>query len=234
MEYQRLPEVPGYIFHAYLWHGLIRISRFFAPEVKPWGNADSSNEALRSKEEIYDYLRFYLGPVLCKLSIEDLEGLVIASGEKPSKDSGLLKKVLECLLLGFWRGGDVAWINHGIFREIPDKKLIPYSLDSIVFEAMCCLIHQYKIAFAFDSNTTLSMHFHYGNILNEGNPLPAGIDKTFRKTFSKEVLILAQVGANELSDFYQQACLFEEESESWRYSFCLQMALNRISNFDNE
>lgn len=227
-----IPAVPNYIFHAYLLHGMIRIARFFAPGVEPWQENDLGSDFQSSKDAIQRHLRVYLGPSLYQLSSEDLEGLIIAAGEKPAKTPDLAAQLIQSMTDNFWDWGDAPWIKHGIFIRSPKKDMIPCSFGAIVFESICCLIYNFQIAYAYDLFLTLEMHAHYGNIKPEQGPVIAWIKKSFKETFSRECLIFAQIGANELSDFYKQSSLFKEESDVWRYSFVLQMALDKILNYE--
>lgn len=211
---------------------MTRISQFFAPDVQPWQENDSISDCQTSKEEIQRHLRIYLGPSLCQLSSKDLEGLIIAAGEQPEQTSDLVSRLIQSMADNFWDWGDASWIKHGIFMGSPKKDIIPCSFGAIVFEAICCLIYNFQIAYAYDLSLTLEMHAHYGNIKSDQGPIIAWIKDAFKETFSREYLIFAQIGANELSDFYKQSSLFEEESDTWRYSFVLQMALDRILNYE--
>lgn len=227
-----IPAVPNYVFHAYLLHGMIRIARFFAPEVQPWQENDSSADFQFSKDAIQRYLRIYLGSSLYQLSSEDLEGLIIAAGEQPEQTSDLVSQLIQSMADNFWDWGDAPWIKHGIFMGSPQKDMIPCSFGAIVFEAICCLIYNFQIAYAYDLSLTIEMHAHHGNFKPSQGPIISWIKDTFKDTFSREYLIFAQVGANELSNFYKQSSLFDEESNAWRYSFVLQMALDRILNYE--
>lgn len=231
---QTLPAVPQYVFHAYLLHGMIRVARFLVPDIEPWAEDDTEDASKLAKAAVHRHLRLYLGPSLCQLSSDDLEGLIIAaSGEpaKPQKD--LATQLIDLMTAMFWSGGDAPWLQYGIFASSPDKDMIPCSFGAIVFEAMCCLIHNFQITFAYEPSLTLMMHHHYGNISSDGvGAVISAIKHSFQDTFSREILVFAQIGANESSDFYRQDSLFEEESDAWRYSFCLQMAINRISSYE--
>lgn len=229
-----LPEVPSYVFHAYLLHGMIRVAQFFAPDIKPWNENDSSQNVENAKESIKRHLRIYLGSSLFQLSSKDLEGLIIASGNEPVENKDLATQLIQSMTNIFWDSGSTPWLKYGIFTKTPDKDMIPCSFGAIVFEAMCCLIYHFQITFAYDPAFTLFMHDYHCNLSGGIDAVIGGVVNSFKDTFSREVLIFAQIGADELSDFYHQAKLFEEESDAWRYTFCLQMASNRILHYEDE
>jgi hypothetical protein len=100
---------------------MIRIARFFAPGVEPWQENDLGSDFQSSKDAIQRHLRVYLGPSLYQLSSEDLEGLIIAAGEKPAKTPDLAAQLIQSMTDNFWDWGDAPWIKHGIFIRSPKK-----------------------------------------------------------------------------------------------------------------
>jgi hypothetical protein len=231
-----LPNIHPRIFHLYLAHGLLRVAQFWKPDVKPWEADTFENAPEEDKQRIYQYLKMYLAPNLYKLSLDDLSGVCIAlRGDFPEETNEFSKHVKHTLLTmtkNFWLDLDVPDIQYGIFRDEPDPDSMPYTFEGIVYESLSVLVYQIQKVFSIDLDL-YEFHDKCGDYQTSKGILMSILTEIFHDTFSQEVLLVAQVGANELSSFYSQPPVFgiDEESDQYRLWYCLKMAQDHVSEF---
>jgi hypothetical protein len=109
---------------------------------------------------------------------------------------------------------------------------MPYTFEGIVYESLSVLVYQIQKVFSIDLDL-YEFHDKCGDYQTSKGILMSILTEIFHDTFSQEVLLVAQVGANELSSFYSQPPVFgiDEESDQYRLWYCLKMAQDHVSEF---